>query len=95
MHCNPQAERDAMTAWRQSRLRIWAEDSPFEFKDVLKSRRYRWSDGRDGTIRAWYIDVDEEQQDSELSFLKTSIYMREVELRTQAITAIDRHSARV
>ena len=39
--------------------------------------------------------VDEEQQDSEIDFLKTSIYMREVELRTQTITAIDRHSTRV
>jgi DNA polymerase III subunit epsilon len=80
---------------RRRTVRIWAEDSPYELKDTLKSRRYRWSDGSEGAIRAWYIDVDEEQQDSEINFLKTSIYMREVEFRTQTITAINRHSARV
>ena len=95
----PQTSQTALAALlsqaRRRTVRIWAEDSPYELKDTLKSRRYRWSDGSEGAIRAWYIDVDEEQQDSEISFLKTSIYMREVELRTQIITAINRHSARV
>lgn len=53
----------------------------------------RWK--RRGDTCLVYIDVDEEQQDSEMSFLKTSIYIREVELKTQIITAINRHSARV
>lgn len=44
---------------RQRTVRIWAEQSPFELKDALKKRGYRWSDGADGRPRSWYIDVDE------------------------------------
>jgi DNA polymerase-3 subunit epsilon len=33
---------------RKSLLRIWAESSPFDMKDVLKARGYRWNDGTNG-----------------------------------------------
>jgi len=44
---------------RRKTVPIWAEQSPFELKDALKKRGYRWSDGTDGRPRSWYIDVDE------------------------------------
>src|SRR5262249_28987738 len=68
---------------RRKTVRIWAEQSPFELKDDLKRRRYRWSDGSDGGPRAWYIDVDEDKEADELNYLKTSIYSRDIDLRTQ------------
>lgn len=80
---------------RRPSFRIWAERSPFDFKDILKKRGYRWNDGNDGRPKAWYVDVSEEQRDREIQFLKKSIYQRDVDLFPQSITALDRYSIRV
>lgn len=37
-----------LKAARGTTLRCWAENSPFEFKNALKQRGYRWSGGEDG-----------------------------------------------
>jgi DNA polymerase-3 subunit epsilon len=79
---------------RRMTMRIWAEQSPFELKDELKKRGYRWSDGADGRPRSWYIDVDEASQATEIEFLRKSIYQRDVEPRVQAMSAINRFSNR-
>jgi len=83
-----------LAAARKTTWRIWAENSPFELKDQLKTRSYRWNDGSDGRPRAWYVDVPEENAASELSFLSKEIYQREVEPAVTRITARDRFSAR-
>ena len=75
--------------------RIWAEGSPFEFKDQLKSRGYRWSGEENGRSRAWYIDFADEQREAELAFLKKEIYQRDVDLKSSRITAYERFSERV
>ncbi len=36
---------------RKKMMRVWAEQSPFDLKDSLKRRGYRWSDGSDGRPR--------------------------------------------
>ncbi|WP_424945396.1 3'-5' exonuclease [Brucella anthropi] len=75
--------------------RIWAEGSPFEFKDKLKSRGYRWNGEENGRPRAWHIDVTDEQRDAELAFLKREIYQRDVDLKPSRITAYERFSERM
>ena len=75
-------------------MRLWAEQSPFDLKDALKRRGYRWSDGSDGRPRSWYVDIDESKLDDEIAFLKTEIYLRDVEPRLQTLTAFDRFSVR-
>ena len=75
--------------------RIWAEGSPFEFKDQLKSRGYRWNGEENGRPRAWFIDVADEQREAELAFLKKEIYQRDVDLKPSRITAYERFSERV
>jgi DNA polymerase-3 subunit epsilon len=80
---------------RRRSVRVWAENSPFELKDVLKKRGYRWSDGADGMPRSWFIEVAEGPHEAEMAFLRSEIYQREVELRCQVLTARERHSARV
>ena len=79
---------------RKRTMRVWAEQSPFDLKDSLKRRGYRWSDGSDGRPRSWYIDVDESKLDDEIAFLKTEIYLRDVEPRLQTLTALNRFSVR-
>ena len=80
---------------RKRSFRIWAEQSPFDLKDVLKTRGYRWSDGSDGTPRSWYIDVAGDRHQAEIEFLRTEIYQREVDVRSQTLTALERFSARL
>jgi DNA polymerase-3 subunit epsilon len=75
-------------------MRVWAEQSPFDLKDALKRRGYRWSDGSDGRPRSWYIDVAEDQLEDEITFLRTEIYLRNVEPRLQTLTALTRFSRR-
>ena len=79
---------------RKKTMRVWAEQSPFDLKDALKRRGYRWSDGSDGRPRSWYVDVDERKLAEEIAFLKTEIYLRDVEPRLQILTAFDRFSIR-
>jgi DNA polymerase-3 subunit epsilon len=79
---------------RRRTMRIWAEQSPFELKDELKKRGYRWSDGTDGRPRSWYIDVDEAEQANEIEFLRKTIYLRDVTPRVQAVSAFNRFSVR-
>ncbi|WLB24285.1 3'-5' exonuclease [Bradyrhizobium japonicum] len=80
---------------RRKTVRIWAVQSPFELKDSLKRRGYRWSDGTDGRHKSWYVDVCESAVDDELAFLKAEIYLRDVEPRLQTLTAFTRFSCRV
>jgi DNA polymerase-3 subunit epsilon len=82
-------ERARTPTWR-----IWAENSPFAMKDLLKARGYRWS-GDDGVpSRAWYIDVSDARKDEELLFLKREIYRGEIDLLSRRIDAYDRFSDR-
>ncbi|MCK1285423.1 3'-5' exonuclease [Bradyrhizobium sp. 44] len=80
---------------RKPTVRVWAEQSPFELKDSLKRRGYRWSDGTDGRPKSWFIDVDETALADEIAFLRTQIYMQDVEPGVQRLTAFTRFSNRV
>jgi DNA polymerase-3 subunit epsilon len=79
---------------RQKTMRVWAEQSPFELKDALKRRGYRWSDGSDGRPRSWYLDVEESRLEDEIKFLRSEVYLSDVEPRVQTLTAFDRFSFR-
>lgn len=59
---------------RVTDVRVWAEGSPFEMKDVLKKRGYRWSPGDAGKRKAWYRDIKEDKLEEELEYLREHIY---------------------
>jgi DNA polymerase-3 subunit epsilon len=80
---------------RETTYRIWAENSPFDFKDLLKARGYRWNSGNDGHPKSWYLDINTANLESELSYLKQDIYQREEDIVVTKLTAFDRYSARV
>ncbi|MBX5082874.1 3'-5' exonuclease [Rhizobium lentis] len=78
-------------ASQRSRIRIFAEHSPFEMKDHLKARGYRWSDGSDGRMKSWWIEVGEEDLGDELSYLRSEIYRwKEADPPIVRLTAFDR-----
>ncbi|WP_377848628.1 3'-5' exonuclease [Bosea sp. UC22_33] len=77
-----------------SRVCIYAENAPFDMKDHLKGRGYRWSDGGDGKPRAWWIEIDDEIQEEEFRYLRTEIYgWEDAEPLTIRLTAFDRYRA--
>jgi len=78
-------------ASQRSRVRIFAENSPFDLKDRLKERGYRWSDGSDGRPKSWWIEIDEEAMEDELRFLRAEIYRWEdADPPVQRLTAFER-----
>lgn len=80
---------------RKATVRIFAENSPFDMKDILRGRGYRWNPGDDGKPRCWWRDVSEDLVEAELAFLRTEIYRRDADIPTVRITAFDRFSERV
>ena len=83
-----------LKAARAPSWRIWAENAPYDLKDKLKARNYRWSDGGDGRPRSWWTDVSNQQLEAELAHLRMEIYGAEVDLRPRRMTAFERYSAR-
>jgi DNA polymerase-3 subunit epsilon len=78
-------------ASQKSRTRIFAEHSPFDMKDNLKARGYRWADGSDGRPKCWWIEVDEDAVADELQYLRSEIYRwPDADPPLQNLTAFDR-----
>ncbi len=80
---------------RQPTWRVWALDSPFDRKDRLKARGYRWNDGSDGNPRAWYRDVPDTGLEEERRYLTTEIQPGPCVPQCVRVTAFDRFSERV
>jgi DNA polymerase-3 subunit epsilon len=83
-------ERARAPSWR-----IWASGAPFDMKEALKARGYRWNADGAGAQRAWYVDVDDESREAEFRFLQDEIYGRPVDINCRRIDAYDRFSNRV
>lgn len=79
---------------RRASWRIWAEHAPFDMKDLLKARGYRWNPDGSAAPKAWYADVDEAAVEAEIAFLSAEVYGREVRPLTRRIDAYDRFSER-
>jgi DNA polymerase-3 subunit epsilon len=78
----------------QTLCRVWAQNSPYDLKEVLKSRGFRWSSGDNGMIKSWYHDVAESDLQAEITFLQKEIYRREIEPHVTRLSATDRFSNR-
>lgn len=85
-----------LTNARTASVRIWAEGAPFEHKDALRARGYRWSDGNNGSPRAWWKDVEEDAVEAEVSYLRTTFFANQpIDFPMRRITGLDRFSMRV
>lgn len=73
---------------------VWANDSAFDTKDLLKKNDYRWSDGMEaGKFKAWY-KAGVTDPDAELKFLATEIYKRPAVIHIDLVEARDNFSSR-
>jgi DNA polymerase-3 subunit epsilon len=77
---------------RAPSLRLWANHSPFETKDVLKKRGYWWDAGK----RCWYGEIaSRDRLPAELAWLKETVYAgKSVLLDLDEFDAKTRYSGR-
>lgn len=83
-----------LDAARRETMKIWAIGAPYDIKDQLRERGYRWSAGNNGIYRAWHIEVAREQVDEELRFLD-DLDQPEIEPLITEIDALIRFSDRL
>lgn len=76
---------------RLADIKISALGSPFESKDALKERSYRW----DGEKRVWAKNVPKQRLDEEVAWLKHFVYSgKGFRLELEKMTAMNRFSVR-
>lgn len=68
--CNQPYLKELISRADQPYVRVIAAGSPFETKDLLKGRGYRW----DGAARVWQKDVISSELKLEVEWLEASIY---------------------
>ena len=84
-----------LDAARAESIRIWASNTPFEQKDKLKARGYKWIDNTPTQGKAWVIDVCESQLEDEMTYLRSEIYRRDsIQIPLARVTAYDRFTDR-
>jgi DNA polymerase III subunit epsilon len=72
-------------------LRLWATGSPFETKDLLRERGYRW----DAERRCWHRVVPKAAAKEESEWLKTAVYAgRPAQIEVEVLDARVRFSGR-
>lgn len=88
------AMSELLASARESKILIKAVKAPFEAKDTLKGRGYRWNVEE----KVWWIIVDGEDSNVELEYLNESIYVQERfrpdSIPTKSISSLTRYSNR-
>lgn len=80
---------------RTRSARIRAIGSPYESRELLKQRGYRWFAGGAGRPKCWFRDVPEADADAEYAWLEGEIYGRPMNRPpAELLDARTRYSAR-
>jgi len=81
-----------LQAARRPSYQLRATGSPFESKDALKGRGYRW----DAERRVWFCTLaDEDALEAELAWLRATVYgERRAQVEVERLDALSRYSAR-
>jgi DNA polymerase-3 subunit epsilon len=74
------------------RFRLWATNAPYESKDLLKTRGYRWSMNQNDKQRAWFIELKEDQIEEEINYLRSEIYGTSINIPIEVFDAYSRFS---
>lgn len=56
------------------RFKLYTVNSPYDSKELLKSRGYRWSMNQNDKYRAWSIELTEDKVAEEINYLRSNIY---------------------
>lgn len=82
---------------RKTTYRLWATFAPFESKELLKARDYKFSDGSIETFekKVWHKSFESEEEIAEeLLWLAKNVYMKESSVLVEKLTAKERFSFR-
>ncbi|MCW6512854.1 3'-5' exonuclease [Lichenifustis flavocetrariae] len=83
-----------MERTRAPSARVWALGAPFEAKDLLKRRGFKWCDGSGGLPRAWNVDLPSSAAEAELAYLAEHVYRNRSPALAVPVTALDRFTDR-
>ncbi|NMN06607.1 MULTISPECIES: 3'-5' exonuclease [unclassified Novosphingobium] len=76
-----------LAASARDSFRVNAVDAPFEAKDRLKARAYRWN----ATLRFWTRDISADEAEAERLWLRQEVYAGHGAAAFQPLTAIERY----
>lgn len=78
---------------RNNSFKLWATRCPFEQKDQLKARGYRWHADGQAKYKAWALDItDESQLKEEIAFLWNTVYGKQTKEPIDVFNAYSRYS---
>ena len=66
--------KQLLTNSQALRFKLWVTNSPYDSKDLLKARGYRWSMNQNDKHRAWSIELTEDKVAEEINYLRSNIY---------------------
>ena len=76
----------------QPRFKLWAQNSAYAHKDLLRTRKYRWDTHPAHGFKAWSIELSESQVEDEINYLKTEIYNSQMNIPVDIFDAYSRFS---
>ena len=66
--------KELITQSAAIRFKLYAVNSPYDSKELLKARGYRWNMHQNDKYRAWSIELIEDKVAEEINYLRSSIY---------------------
>jgi len=73
-------------------FKLHATSAPYEYKNLLKKRGYRWGQHLQQQSPCWSIELSKDKIKDEIDYLRTKVYMRHVSLPIDIINAYTRFS---
>lgn len=84
----PSAAQKLLIAESNVRFKVDAFGCPFDQKDALKARGYRWNP----TAKVWHVEIDADELDAEKAYLSTLYYMGGDKARVTELTSRERYT---
>lgn len=89
-----QVFKQLLTSALAVRFRLWATNTPYESRELLKAHGYRWNMNQNGKQRAWYIELTEDNIEEEINYLRSKIYGGPINIPIEVFDAYSRFSNR-
>ena len=74
------------------KYKLWAKNAPYEHKDILRARRYRWDTHPSQGFKSWSIELPENKLEDEIHYLKSNIYNWQMNIPVDIFDAYSRFS---
>lgn len=75
------------------RFKLWAKNAPYEHKDNLRTRKYRWDTHPIDNFKAWSIELPEDKVAEEMNYLKTNVFHGQINIPIEVLDAYNRFSS--